>query len=48
MSQINQYDRDMLEEYKKTTEEIEERKTVIQQEQQELEKIKTGKSGQAG
>ena len=40
MSQINQYDRDMLEEYKKTTEEIEEKENSIQQEQQELEKLK--------
>ena len=40
MSQINQYDRGMLEEYKKTTEEIEEKENSIQQEQQELEKLK--------
>lgn len=40
MSQINQYDRDMLEEYKKTTEEIEEKENSIQQEKQELEKLK--------
>lgn len=40
MSQINQYDRDMLDEYKKTTEEIEDKEKSIQQEKQELEKLK--------
>ena len=40
MSQITNYDRDMLEEYKKTTEEIQEKEASIQEEQQELEELK--------
>ena len=40
MSQITSYDRDMLEEYKKTTEEIQEKEASIQEEQQELEALK--------